>query len=382
VGSPNTFIFAFGGIGGSILVGADVSVAIDAAPAPVVLGALLTYTLVVSNNGPETATGVIVTDRLPGQASLVSTMTTQGTLSNAAGVVTARLGSLARNASARVTIVMLPNTETILTNTASVVANQPDGNPFNNTDTNLTAVVVLGTFLNRESFFIGDGAPAIPYPSILHVSGLSGVITNLTVSLVELTHSFPADLDVLLVGPQGESLLLMSDAGQGNDINAVTLRFEDAAPVPLPVSGPIVSGIYRPNNAGSNDVFLAPAPGEPYGAALAVFHGTNPNGDWLLYIMDDQGADTGALLGGWRLTISTDSAAAPRLTIALEGNEVVLSWPASAPGYSVEVRDTLAPPVSPGGWAPLGGTPMLNAGRYEQRTPRGAGTRFFRLSHP
>ena len=60
------------------------------------------------------------------------------------------------------------------------------------------------------------------YPSNIAVSGLTGrPITNVTVSLNHLSHTFPDDIDVLLVGPQGQTVFLMSDSGGSGDISNV-----------------------------------------------------------------------------------------------------------------------------------------------------------------
>src|SRR4030095_15354857 len=41
------------------------------------------------------------------------------------------------------------------------------------------------------------------------------------------------------------------------------------------------------------------------GLALSIFNGTNPNGTWSLYIVDDAGGDIGQFAGGWTLTITS-----------------------------------------------------------------------------
>jgi hypothetical protein len=155
---------------------------------------------------------------------------------------------------------------------------------------------------------IGSGpGPASPYPSSILVAGMTRPIAKITVTLHNLSHSYPSDIDLLLVGPQGQTVLLMSDCGFNLSVNGVTLVFADGAP-PLPEATQITSGTYRPTNFGTApDVFAAPAPAGPYGATLSVFTGTNANGVWNLYKMDDEGQDTGNKSGGWSLTITPES---------------------------------------------------------------------------
>src|SRR5262249_11463304 len=118
-------------------------------------------------------------------------------------------------------------------------------------------------------------------------------------------HTYPDDIDILLVGPAGQKLLLMSDTGGAFGVTNVTLTFDDAAPTSLPDSAQIVSGLYKPTNFGANDAFAAPAPPSPYGETLSSFNGTNPNGTWSLYVVDDGRKDVGIIAGGWSLSVST-----------------------------------------------------------------------------
>jgi subtilisin-like proprotein convertase family protein len=173
------------------------------------------------------------------------------------------------------------------------------------------------TFSNTMAITIPDSGAASLYPSPIAVSGLSGVITDLDVTLSGLSHTFPNDLDILLVGPTGQTALLWSDFGAGNDFTNATVTFDDAAPSP---AIPLVSGSVRPSYDNGFDTFPAPAPGAPHGVLLAGFNGTDPNGTWSLFVNDDLAGDSGMISGGWSLTITT----APAVT----GVATTLSNPA------------------------------------------------------
>lgn len=153
---------------------------------------------------------------------------------------------------------------------------------------------------NTAPITIVDNAAASLYPSNIVVSGLTGTVTRVTVMLMGFTHPAADDVDILLVGPGGQTVMLMSDV-PGNATN-VTLTFDDSAAA---VVDPAVSGTYRPLNTGSPDAMPAPAPAEPYGAALSVFNGLNPNGTWSLYVADDTATNDGLISGGWGLDIFT-----------------------------------------------------------------------------
>jgi len=122
-----------------------------------------------------------------------------------------------------------------------------------------------------------------------------------------MSHTWPDDLDIILVSPGGQKAYVMSDNGTGTDIVSVNLTFDDTAAAAL-TNAAIVSGTYKPSNyqgSTTTDVMPAPAPAGPYGADFSGFtglSGANLNGTWSLYVRDDVGDDTGSIAGGWTLT--------------------------------------------------------------------------------
>jgi uncharacterized repeat protein (TIGR01451 family) len=109
-------------------------------PDPVLVGANLTYTVTVTNNGPSAATGVTLTDPLPATVTFGSVIPSQGSCSETAGTVSCNLGDVATGATATVTLVVTPTAADPLTNTASVAGTEPDPNPENNSATVETTV--------------------------------------------------------------------------------------------------------------------------------------------------------------------------------------------------------------------------------------------------
>src|SRR5262249_11285627 len=161
--------------------------------------------------------------------------------------------------------------------------------------------------------FPGIAGNATPYPSSVAVSGLQGPITSVSVRLFGLDHNRPDDLDLLLVGPRGQTAIIMSHAGGGGG-NAgpgavgVPLTLDDAADFAVPDTAPLIPSRFKPANyGGTTDLFPAtgpdPPPAGPYGDALSVFKGSDPNGTWKLYIRDDTDAAGGRLARGWGLDI-------------------------------------------------------------------------------
>ena len=124
--------------------GADLAITKVGSPKPVTAGNNLTYTLKVSNGGPDAATDVTVADPLPAGTSLVSATTGAGTCSHSSGTVSCSLGDLAVGDTVTIVIVVTVGagvTAKELTNTATVSSPTPDPGTSNNTATDTTEVV-------------------------------------------------------------------------------------------------------------------------------------------------------------------------------------------------------------------------------------------------
>ena len=105
---------------------ADMTISKSDGPDPVTAGELLTYTLVVTNNGPAVATDVSVVDLLPAGTSCVGAAPTQG-LCN--GGVSCQVADLAVGGSATMESVVRVDSDTPagdVTNNARVTAANPD----------------------------------------------------------------------------------------------------------------------------------------------------------------------------------------------------------------------------------------------------------------
>jgi len=177
-----------------------------------------------------------------------------------------------------------------------------------NSATNSTTLSVIETTLkkwtNANPVVIPEFGNAAPYPSPIFVQCTPGPISELRVTLFGLSHTFPDDLDIVLVGPDGTALKLMSDSGggTGNFLSDVDLVFDDSAAGYLPDLTAIAAGSYWPSdyNGSDDDFFSAPAPASSTTGPLARFFGKDPNGYWSLFVVDDHGRDAGALKG-WSL---------------------------------------------------------------------------------
>ncbi len=179
------------------------------------------------------------------------------------------------------------------------------------------------TFTNSTALTIPDSGVTVPYGTTVTASGLTGS-KLIKLEITGITHSFPADLDMLLVGPGGQKFSLLSDSGNSGGVSNLTFTLSDAAAA-QPSTTLWVAGNFKPVNLGAGDLFAAPAPAAPYleapsaGAAsfASVFgtDGTTMNGVWTLYVVDDAAGDSGTM-AGWKLTFESNNYTCSAFTAA------------------------------------------------------------------
>ena len=169
------------------------------------------------------------------------------------------------------------------------------------------------SFCNADPVSMPTSGAATPYPSSITVVGAGTSLTTVDVQLNGFSHTFPDDVDLLLVGPTGAKLVIQSDVGGDPNPSSLSYVISDAGSALLPDAGPLTAGTFKPTNVGSGDVFVAPAPAGPHNEAApagsatltSVFAGSDPNGTWKLFVVDDFAGDPGEFSGGWCLDFAT-----------------------------------------------------------------------------
>ena len=121
---------------------ADLSITTTVSPTPPITGTNFSYTIVVTNLGPDAATNVTMIDVLPTDVALTSVGPVQGSCTNYGGIVTCDFGFLTNGASATVTITVTPLAEGTLPNVARVFSATTDLNYTNNAVTTETIVLL------------------------------------------------------------------------------------------------------------------------------------------------------------------------------------------------------------------------------------------------
>lgn len=217
----------------------------------------------------------------------------------------------------------------------------------------------------------GTVGKAKPFPSTKTFNTPAGqVISDLNFRTPSFNHTWPEDVDMLLVGPRrGANAMLMSDACGSQDIRGFLWTFDDEASSAMGSSfASCLPFVLRPVNIGGSDPLPAPAPAAPFGSALSVFDGLE-GGAFSLFASDDVGGDSG-YLNSWTILMTTRNAADTGFTVAStrveEGGKAVLTVNRTPPaGVSVGSLGPATINVSTGGDATAGSDYTAPAGSIE-----------------
>ena len=137
---------------------ADVATTLVADVAGASPGDTVTYTVTVTNNGPDAATDVVATQTLPGTAVFVSAPGCTGPVTN---TLTCSAGTLANGASQVFTVQVQPQDLGTATTEVTVTATEFDTNTGNNTRT-LQIQVVQDPTLDTDNDGVPDVSDAFP----------------------------------------------------------------------------------------------------------------------------------------------------------------------------------------------------------------------------
>lgn len=176
---------------------------------------------------------------------------------------------------------------------------------------------------NTQAATIPDSGPMLPFPMVKFVEGMTGTIAKVTVSVIGLSHTWPADIQMFLSHRNTlgnvASVGLMRHCGSSYAISGVSLVFDDGSPsLPYDNTGghpenTITSGTYAPTygdglpmTTWAFGVPLTPATATlPASFTLADLIGRDPNGTWSLWAMDTTAGNSGSISGGFNITITT-----------------------------------------------------------------------------
>jgi uncharacterized repeat protein (TIGR01451 family) len=214
---------------------ADLAITKKESADPVTTNATLTYTLSVTNTGPNTATSVRVVDILPTSVTFDGVSGSGWSCAQASRVVTCTLASLVVGPAPNIVItVTTPALAQTITNTATVASPLTDLNLADNSAT-VSTVVSPADLAISKSDGLANAVPGttITYTIVVTNSG-PGAVTGAVVS-----DTFPAGLSGAswTCAPSGGSTCPAS--GSGNI--STTVNLEDGGVVTFNASGQVAS---------------------------------------------------------------------------------------------------------------------------------------------
>jgi uncharacterized repeat protein (TIGR01451 family) len=162
---------------------ADLGVTKSDSPDPIAVNGTLTYTIQVTNLGPQNATGVTVTDSLPNHTTFLSATTSSGKCDRQGNRVVCDIGNLAADATkanaVTVTIQVRPTRAGTITNSVSVDSVEKDPVPANDkaeASTTVNAAAAVSTCRGVKATLTGtpraDNMVGTAGPDV--ISGLGG----------------------------------------------------------------------------------------------------------------------------------------------------------------------------------------------------------------
>jgi hypothetical protein len=167
----------------------------------------------------------------------------------------------------------------------------------------------------RSTITISDNQPASPYGSSVNVTGLKGRVVDVNLILMNVSHSRPQDISVMLAH-RGRSAVVMREAGgtSPDTLRNVNIVFDNQASEALPEDAAIFGDrAYQPRDYDTtNRTFGGGAPGNTDASNtprqyLDIFNGLSANDTWTLWVRDDHGNGNSGVMSGWQLEIVTDN---------------------------------------------------------------------------
>jgi uncharacterized repeat protein (TIGR01451 family) len=322
----------------------------------------MVYTILITNSGPASATGVVISNQLPANVTFVSTT---GGSSPVNGLLLLNLGTLAAGATNSVQIVVQPvlafpaqslgQPTSQLTNVFRVFANETDPVPTNNSATVLTTVAdgYPGTPLTWNN----PGGQTVITESIL----FSGAPKPIHVGApYGATNGQPGDI-VLLIDPNG-----------GTNISnwaAVARFFNSADPTgtnSLPATNSQAFFASDFVSSGFANFRLLPVV-----AYIPVGTATTNNGVITIAAQSDEFGPVNGILSG-QLDINLININVS-LAITHTTNAVIVSWSPAVSGWTLQTNNNL----TTGAWDAYTG----NIGNNSVTNSLPTGNLFFRLYH-
>ncbi len=264
----------------SLVSPADVAVTIGGPADPLAIGAQAVYQVQVTNNGPATATNVLVTDTFGANVRIVGATAPGLTFTPNGNVIVANLGSLANGSTTTLTVTVIPTASGAILDTAAVQADQIDPNPSNNSAVanNLVNPADLAVTVTGSPGSVVVGAP-ITYLVTVTNTGPT------TAANVILNNSLPAGSTLISSRASQGAVALAGTALTGNlgtlapgASATVTIVVSSASVASDVDTASVTSDAYDPNpanNTASATVGVTNSPGTIQFASPLAYYPEN-----------------------------------------------------------------------------------------------------------
>jgi hypothetical protein len=193
---------------------ANLAVTVQATPNPATVAAPLTYTIQVTNQGPNVAKSSFLNATLSDSQTIQTVTATTGTPSTSGLAISLPVGELASGASATLTVVASPQSAGSLTCIASASSNAIDPDFTNNTGSKLVSVgFVSGIDVVNQLRLTGNNVVADATRNVLWVSIPSTVAAPLgkTILSVDPSTGLISDPIALNASPMANSMALSAN---------------------------------------------------------------------------------------------------------------------------------------------------------------------------
>jgi len=199
------------------------------------------------------------------------------------------------------------------------------------------------TFSNTATLSIPDNNSAGTSSNIT-VSNAPTSCYSVSVTIPNISHTYYDDLDIMLISPTGQRIILMSDCGGDNSgTGNRNYSFVQGGTILNNGSQPTASGQVSPTDYETGESYPAAWGNSILLTGMNQFTG-NPNGLWTLRVRDDFSQDVGSLIGGWSITVSLNALPTSCASLSAPSNGATnvaltqtITWAAvnGATGYDV-----------------------------------------------
>ena len=221
----------------------DLQITKSGSPASQTLGdGNITWTMVVTNNGPSADTGVKITDPMPTGNTFVSATTTKGTCTGGP-ILNCTIGDMAVGESVTITLITTPSAPGTQTNTVAVSGDRPETNTTNN---HATASVEVGPF-----------TPPKPCIAVSKVTPKQLFVGRKTTVTIHVTQGGKA-VKGIHVRIKGARINVRTGASNSKGVVKHTLKMKKAGVL---VFTPIASKRCNTQRVGVTNVFTPPVTG-------------------------------------------------------------------------------------------------------------------------